>query len=218
MDGLMLDTESINRAAWQQAARDLGYEVSDALYMTFVGRRTADCEQDLITRFGAEFPMEDFRPRWRECRRVAIARTGIPIKPGLLDLLRFADDRGVPIAVATSSGGRTAEATLGAAGLLDRFRVIVTGDQVVAGKPAPDIYLEAARRLGVHPARCVALEDSDAGVLSAHAAGMRALHIPDLKAPSDAATAVAFRVLRSLHEAQALLETVMSAASAVPTP
>ncbi len=209
MDGLMLDTEAINKVAWQTAAGDLGYLMPDAMYMGFVGRRTDDCERDLLAQFGGDFPRREFRPRWREVRRLRVERTGIPIKPGLLDLLRFAEAEGLALAVATSSGRTTAESTLVATDLLHRFSVLVTGDQIANGKPAPDIYLEAARRLGIEPRQCVALEDSDPGIIAASRAGMIALHIPDLKAPSDEATAAAFRVLGSLHEARTLLATLI---------
>jgi beta-phosphoglucomutase-like phosphatase (HAD superfamily) len=81
----------------------------------------------------------------------------------------------------------------------------VTGDEVARGKPAPDIYLEAARRLQVAPGSCVALEDSEAGILAANRAGMRALLIPDWTRPSEAAAQAAFRVLNSLSEAHDLV-------------
>ena len=78
------------------------------------------------------------------------------------------------------------------------------------GKPAPDIFLEAARRLGVEALNCVALEDSDAGVLSAVAAGMTALMIPDLQAPSEVAVRSAFRVLPSLRDATPVLLSLLA--------
>lgn len=89
-----------------------------------------------------------------------------------------------------------------------RFAHVVTGEQVERGKPAPDIYLEVADRLGVDPAGCIAIEDSDAGVLSASAADMLAVMVPDLKPPSPAAREAAFRVLTSLHEVVPLLSQV----------
>jgi beta-phosphoglucomutase-like phosphatase (HAD superfamily) len=92
----------------------------------------------------------------------------------------------------------------------ERFQVVVTGDQVTRGKPAPDIYLEAARRVGYAPAQCVALEDSEAGVIAASRAGMIALMVPDLVRPSDAARRAAFRVLPSLVDAQNVIEALLA--------
>jgi beta-phosphoglucomutase-like phosphatase (HAD superfamily) len=98
-----------------------------------------------------------------------------------------------------------ARAKLGQAALLPRFHAIVGGDEVRAGKPAPDIYVEAARRLEVAPGDCVALEDSDPGVRAALAAGMTVLMVPDLVPPSAALMAAGPLVMASLHEARAHL-------------
>jgi beta-phosphoglucomutase len=209
MDGLMLDTEPIYKSAWQQAAGDLGYELDDPSYMNLVGRYTEDCERELLKKFGADFPIAKFRPRWSELWRLRVESTGIATKPGLLEFLSFVDGHNLPVGVATSSDREYTESSLRRAGLKGRFKVIVTGDQVAHGKPAPDIYLESARRLGVEPSRCVALEDSDAGILAASRAGMLPLLVPDLKAPSADAVTAAFRVLSSLHEAQRLVSTLI---------
>lgn len=202
MDGLMLDTEIIYQRAWTQAGRALGYDYDDAFYLhSCVGRTVATCEAALIGRFGQAFPLDDFRRLWQQLWRQEVERDGIPLKPGLLDLLAFLDRRRLPRAVATSSDAAYASFTLAAAGIRDRFGCVVTGDQIEHSKPAPDIYLEAARRLGVDPAGCVALEDSDAGARAAAAAGMRVLLIPDLKPPTEAGRLAATHVLDSLAQA-----------------
>ncbi len=205
MDGLMLDTEPIYRAAWQRAAAELGYEITDRGYEAFIGRRTEDAEGELERRTGPTFAMDRFRMRWPAIWH-ELAGAGIARRPGLDALLDFATRRELPLAIATSTRRTLTELTLRAGGLdARRFVTIVTGDEIAHGKPAPDIYLEAARRLGTTPAACVALEDSDAGVLSASRAGMTALMVPDMKAPSAEATAAAFRVLRSLADAPAVI-------------
>jgi beta-phosphoglucomutase-like phosphatase (HAD superfamily) len=99
---------------------------------------------------------------------------------------------------------------LRSAGVRDRFGVVVTGDQVARGKPAPDIYLEAARRLGVGSADCLALEDSDNGVRAACGAGMTTVMVPDLKPASPESRARAFRVVANLHEAKATIEEILA--------
>lgn len=201
----MLDTEPLYKVAWQRAASELGYELDDVSYAKLLGRSTKDCEQALVVKFGSEFPLARFGSRWPELWRTE-AECGIRQKPGLLDFLAFVTERGVPVAVATSSDAHDAHFSLLHAGLDGRFGTVVTVDQVARGKPAPDIYLEAARRLQVAPAHCVALEDSEPGVLSAVSAGMIALLIPDSTPPSDAAVRSAFRVLRSLNEALSVIE------------
>src|SRR5437763_3920856 len=86
MDGLMLDTESINRRAWQLAAEDLGYALNDEFYFSLLGRTTVDCESLVVQRLGAEFPMEEFRIRRRRLWTAQVEGAGISAKPGLLDL------------------------------------------------------------------------------------------------------------------------------------
>jgi len=206
MDGLMLDTEHLYKFAWQKAASQLGYPLDDSFYFTLVGKTNAAGEDALTGRFGQDFPMANFRQSWSDIWRETVRAEGIPLKPGLTDLLEYLEGSKIPAAVATSSDQEYAALSLGAAKLdPQRFVHIVTGEQVAKGKPAPDIYLEAARRLGVKPGGCLAIEDSDAGILSASGAGMMAVMVPDLKPPSNEARHAAFRVVSSLHDVVALL-------------
>jgi HAD superfamily hydrolase (TIGR01509 family) len=202
----MLDTERLYKHAWQAAASEAGYQLDDGLYLALVGRTNADGEQALAQRFGPGFPLARFRQRWAELWREHVEAFGIPLKPGLAEVLTYASAQALPVAVATSSDREYAAFSLARAGLDPRaFAHIVTGDQVARGKPAPDIYLAAARRLGLRPQRCVAVEDSEPGILAARAARMLAVLVPDLKPPSPAARAAADRVLPSLHELPPLL-------------
>ena len=209
MDGLMLDTEPIYKGAWQAASAQLGHDLGDGFYAQFVGRPNDDCERMLIERFGAAFPLDRFRTRWRELWDADAAANGIQTKPGLLELLTVLDTLSLPFAIATSSEAGETDFCLRAAGLDGRFPVRVTRDQIAHGKTAPDIYLEAARRLQVEPAQCVALEDSEAGILSASRAGMVPLLIPDGAPPSAVARDTAFRVLPSLAEVPAVLRDLL---------
>jgi len=209
MDGLMLDTEPLYKLAWQTAAEELGYPIDDRFYATLVGRPTEDCEQELVGQCSPGFPLDRFRVRWRNIWKAEVAEHGIQQKPGLPEFLAFLDEQRLPVAVATSSETEYTTFSLRHAGLDGYFRVIVTSNEVARGKPAPDIYLEAARRLEVVPSACVAFEDSEAGILAATRAGMRALLIPDWTRPSEAAVRAAFRVLDSLSEAHSLVEQLV---------
>ncbi len=206
MDGLMLDTEPLYKASWQQAGAELGFDLDDQWYTVLYGRPNPDCERELIHRFGSDFPLSRFRMRWHELWQSAVDTRGIPTKRGLNALLSFVEEHALSSAVATSSDGTQTEVSLRSAGLLGRFDAVVTGDQIARGKPAPDIYLEAAVRLDLDPEECVALEDSDAGVFAANAAGMLTLCVPDMVPPSDAAKRAARCVLDSLDEARGWIE------------
>src|SRR5690242_4287894 len=159
MDGLMIDTEAIYKRVVQQACAELGSPLSDAFYDTLVGLTNAATEAAIERQLGPAFPMPRFQQRWNALWRDQIATGGIPTKPGLGEILDFIEERGLPTAVATSSDHHYAGMSLKAAGLEGRFDHVVTVDQVTHGKPAPDLYVEATRRLGLAPSRCVALED-----------------------------------------------------------
>ena len=147
MDGLMLDTEPLYRAAWQQAATETGYNLSDAVYFRMIGRSIADAERVILDEFGLGFPMPAFRKRCQELES-AFEDGPLPKKYGLDGLLALLDSRRLPKAVATSTRRKIAASQLAATGLLHRFDVIATGDEVVNGKPAPDLFLLAAQQLG----------------------------------------------------------------------
>jgi hypothetical protein len=117
MDGLMLDTEPLYKAAWQEAASLLGYELDDRSYLNLVGRSTHDSERELLRNFGTSFPVAEFRSRWSALWRLRVAHTGIPPKPGLLEFLSFVEGQRLPIAVATSSDRDYTEFSLRHAGL-----------------------------------------------------------------------------------------------------
>ena len=215
MDGLMVDTEPVYKAAWQQAAADLGYDLDDEWYATLVGRPTEACERILMERWGTGFPLGDFRRRWPVLWRDGIACTGVQKKPGLLELLEFVKGARLPMAVATSSEAEYASFTLSQAAVRDWFDAIVSGDQIAHGKPAPDIYLEAARRLAVDPATCVALEDSEAGIQAVARAGMTGILVPHWPVSADAVRA-AFRVVDTLHDARQVLASLIAGDGVLP--
>jgi HAD superfamily hydrolase (TIGR01509 family) len=205
MDGLMLDTERIARLAWQEASRRAGHEMSDAVFSQMIGRSKRDSGDLMRAVFGPDYAFEDIHTATSVLFEEIVARDGLPLKPGLRELLDDLSARKIPLAVATSTRNPVAETRLAQIDLLRYFPVLVTGDQVTHGKPAPDIYLEAIRRLGINPATSYALEDSHAGVRSAHAAGLRVIMVPDLVPPTPEIAALAYQIADSLHAARQLL-------------
>jgi HAD superfamily hydrolase (TIGR01509 family) len=205
MDGLMLDTEALAKKAWQEAGRVTGFPIDDELFRSMIGRGKRDCAAHLRHVLGPEFDFETLYRLCAEYDEAHIARHGVPLKPGIGELLEELSARRLPLAVATSTRQAKARQRLEQAGLLRYFQALVGGDEIAAGKPAPDIYLEAVRRLAVDPARTFALEDSFAGVRAAHAAGLNVIMVPDLLAPTDEIAALAYRVVPSLREAGPIL-------------
>ncbi len=209
MDGLLVDSEPLYKVAWQNAARALGIDLSDAVYATLVGRTEADSEIEMVAIFGETFPVVEFRARWDADWRARAASGQLRPMAGARDLLETLRLRGVPLALATSSRRVYTTLSLAATDLSSYFDAIVTVDQVKRGKPAPDLYLLAAEKLGLPPASCVALEDSDAGASAAVAAGMRVFVIPDLVPPSAQSLVGIAGVFESLeHATPAILQAL----------
>ena len=213
MDGLMLGSEQMARTAWRRALAEWGFVLPDNVYERIVGRAAVDTKAVLRDALGSALPVEEAYQRKQHYLEEEIAQRGIPLKPGLLELLNCLDAQAVPKAVASSTHRAFVMRKLAVAGLLSRFDVIVCGDDVPNGKPAPDVFLAAAERLGVPAGRCVVLEDSDAGIQAAHAAGMIPILVPDLKPPAAEIVALAHRVFPSLIEVREYLRSLLGEGS-----
>jgi HAD superfamily hydrolase (TIGR01509 family) len=201
LDGTLLDSEPVYRAAFAAALAAFGRGLDARLYARLIGVATPDRIPLLAAAFGSAFPMAAFLSEYyrQKTRRV---QHGIPLKPGAVVLLEWLRHRGVPVAIATSSTSATARSNLARAGLHDRFAAVLTRDQVGRQKPFPDLFVEAAAALDVPPDACLALEDSGHGALAAHRAGMISVLVPDLAAVPAHAQA---RTLADLHAVRAML-------------
>jgi len=204
MDGLMIDSERVSIACWSEAAQALGIALPEGFFLRMVGLGDRDC--DALLRAHVLDPSQ-VAALFAATHELYEARTqqGLPLRPGILPLLQLLRTHGVPRAVATSTRQPRASRKLAASGLLEFFDVVVTSSDVQHPKPAPDIYLLAAGRLGHAPARCLALEDSPAGTRAALAAGMTVIQVPDLVDPDEALRALGHRIVTSLDDAHALL-------------
>ena len=210
MDGLMFDTERLARDAWRRAMAEHDYTLSDDLYLTVVGRTLEDTCRLFVETLGPALPIADIEAaKARYLRETLEPRP--PLKQGLLILLDGMEALRLPMAVASATVRAEVERRLAGVGLLRRFGAIVGGDEVARGKPAPDLFLLAAERLGANPGDCVVLEDSEAGVRAAAAAGMIPIMVPDLVEPSPATRALARAVLPSLTEALEVVRAHWSA-------
>lgn len=208
MDGLMLDSEPLYHQAWQAAAAELGYALDTELYLRLVGRSSAEADRAFIQTFGEAFPVAEFNQRWDAQWRNLINTKGIALQPGLLPLLDWIEQQNIPKVVGTSSNSTEAELCLSKTGIRDRFSTVVTVDQVRAGKPEPDIFQEAVKRLGVPASDCLVLEDSNAGVEAAHSAGIQVIMVPDMQVPTEKSKAIALHILSSLQDVLAWLRSL----------
>jgi HAD superfamily hydrolase (TIGR01509 family) len=183
MDGLLVDSERMERRVWQLVARELEIELSDERFATFVGHSGDRNDALLRHYFGEAFDVPRFRAMCHRGFRELVESEGVAMRPGAREWLAFVTELDIPLGLATSSGPVAVKERLG--DVLHLFAAVATRADVQHGKPHPDLYLEAARRLGISPEAAVAIEDSPAGTQAALAAGMRVVVIPDLIAPPD---------------------------------
>jgi HAD superfamily hydrolase (TIGR01509 family) len=180
MDGLLVDSERLARAALIQTAGSFEVAPDPEIFTRMIGL-PEDASVDLLRfRYGLDFPAEKYiREAARACE-VMVASGHLKLKRGAKELLEFLERSGIPKALATSSSRQKAMRTLAAVQMVRRFDVIVTRTDVLRGKPYPDLFLRAARELGWPGDQCIALEDSYNGVRAARAAGIRVIMVPDL--------------------------------------
>lgn len=180
MDGLMVDTEPISRRAWDQVLAPYGQEIDDDLYQRMVGHRLDQSAQMVLDALDIPLSLHQL-----VVQKTAVFETmraqGTPIMPGLMALQAELARRDLPWGVATSSPRRHALDTLQQLGLADACQIVVGGNEVPRSKPAPDIYELAARRIGVPPVHCLALEDTVTGCRAAAAAGMVTVAVPGVQ-------------------------------------
>ena len=206
MDGLMLDTERPIVTAWEQAAVEMGWHLNGEVLARTIGVDEASIRRIMVESYGQDFPYNAVRENLERVYIENVEKNGIALRPGLLTLLEHLNSLGMPIVVATSSARNIALWKLEMAGIKERFRLLVCGDEVREGKPAPDIFLKAVELLGREPSECVGFEDSPAGLRALEAAGIRSVFIRDMVEPPPEVLAAVWLRLNSLDEAVPLFK------------
>ncbi len=174
MDGLLVDSEPLSEVAMRVFLRRHGRDLEPDLMGALLGRRLPEATAIVAARYGLPGNVAALTEEFDEVRLETI-RGNLRAFPGAAELIAFARAAGLRVALATSSRRRHVDLSLAETGLSGRFDAEATGDEVALGKPAPDLFLLAAGRLGVAAADCVVLEDAPTGVAAAAAAGMRCL-------------------------------------------
>jgi len=207
MDGVLLDTETLYRTAIFAACAAQGRAMVDHVHLSLIGTPKEMADTLLMAHFGDGFDIDRYNATCKE-HFVGLCGAGIPLRPGVRQLLIYLQREGIPRGVATSTRRTTAEAQLKTAGILEFLDVLVTRTDVTEGKPHPETFLKAAEALNAQPSNCLALEDSYNGVRAAAAAGMATIMIPDLLSPTTEIEALCVGVLPSLVDVQLRLEAL----------
>lgn len=205
LDGTLLDTEKLYRRFWVEAARKLGYPMEDKHALMVRSMASIYAEPLLKREVCSEFDYHAVRALRRVIMEQFIDENGVDTKPGMLETLAELKKRGYLIGLATATPEERARKYLRMVGAEQYFDAITCASMVERGKPEPDIYLLAAKRLGVTPEEAVAVEDAPTGIRSAHAAGMRAVMVPDQDQPNEEIRALCWAVVPGLYDVAGLL-------------
>lgn len=206
MDGLIIDTEKILMECWLKAAHHYGYAMTREQVLGIRGMAAKFSIPKLKAQLGEDFDYYKVREMRMDLMNAHVNKYGVEEKPGLGELLNYLKENGYRTAVATATDLERTTRYLSSIGRLGYFDEIVCAIMVKSGKPAPDIYLEAAARLKINPESCMALEDSPNGILSAYRAGMHPVMIPDLSGPDEETSKLLYGCVPNLAEVIPLLK------------
>lgn len=208
MDGLIFDSERLFFQHKRQVCAEYGYEETEETYAVTLGLNGAILKETLLKQKGPDYPAEEISRISRERMIKTVRNSGIPVKPGIRDLLEYLKDHQIPCAIASSTHIDFVKEYLSIAGLTDYFTAIIGGNMVSKSKPEPDIFLAAATAIGCAPSECLILEDSENGILAAHNAKIPVICIPDMKYPAPRFKEFTFDLK---DDATQLLDTIKAA-------
>jgi len=207
MDGLLINSERIALRVYRDTCKLYGQENLIGLYTQLLGTNVVTTRKTLRQKLPPNVDENEFVEFWFSQYSEETSK-GVPLMPGVENLLDYLDSTNIPKVVATSTETARAKDKLEQSGILHRFQTIIGGDQIVNGKPAPDIYLKAADYLKIENSRCLAMEDSPNGVKAAVAAGMKVVQIPDLVEPDSELLALGHEVLESLDDVIEFIKSI----------
>lgn len=201
MDGLLLDTERVADAAWERAGAEYQLPNPQRAINYCRGLNEDSTRAYFLKEFGPAFDYEGFRARARALSH-EVTDAEVPVKAGAAEMLQALKEKGIRLAVASSTREVTVRDQLSRAGLLAFFDEVITGDMVTNGKPDAEIYLKACAALGLPPSECLAFEDSVNGLRSAYRAGTFPVQIPDVQRPGIESNALSWKTFPSLDAAR----------------
>jgi HAD superfamily hydrolase (TIGR01509 family) len=209
LDGLMVDTEPLGLAAWQRCMEPAGFQLEHCHYCHLIGLGQQETAAYLLRVSGADWTPDELLQRfWNELLFI-IEGSSLEPRPGLLMVLEKLEGAGFPLGVASNSPTGYVEHLIDKLGLVPYFSAVLGAEAVCRAKPAPDIYLEAARQLGVVPEGCLAFEDSLSGCTAALAAGMRCFFIPNADLVMTETSMICRDMFASLEECEAVLDEIL---------
>ena len=206
MDGLMFDTEKLIYKSWKESCKKYKQNLSDKIFIESIGLNRKKTIEIYKKYFAVNFPYEDIIDETMNIFENFIRSEGVPLKEGVLELLDYNKKKQLKMAVATSTKRDRTELMLNLSDTGKYFDVVVCGDEIISGKPDPEIFLETAKKLNYQPENCMVLEDSKNGIIAAYKAGMLPVMVPDIIKPEKEIEAMIFKKFDSLKEVKNYFE------------
>ena len=208
VDGLMLDTESVWKEAFDQAGNKYGIQnMGSTLFPKLIGKSGRD-EKEVLDRYLSQDIQELVIKEWERIGYGMLEKE-VPVKPGLNEILDFLDAYHIKKAVATTTRRELTEERLRKIGVYDRFDYVLCGDEVINRKPDPEIYLSVLKKMHTKAENALVLEDSGVGVEAAYRAGIDCIQVPDIIAPTDVQKKQTIYTAKDLMEARDYIEKNM---------
>lgn len=208
MDGVIFDTERFWLDCCIPASEEMGMEGFAEVYPRCIGVTEPETWRIMMDVYGDRQLLEEMYAKAGEIFHRRYAESGLPVKPGAREILKWIHEQKIPVALASSTKEEIVRKELTDAGLLQYFDTITCGDHVARSKPAPDIFLKAAERLGKAPESCFVIEDSYNGIRAAAAAGTIPLMVPDMLQPTDEIRELTRQIFHDLYEVKEFLQAL----------
>ncbi|WP_461254968.1 HAD family hydrolase [Treponema sp. R80B11-R83G3] len=185
MDGTLLDSERIHIKFIIEACQQMKQPIEESFLFTRIGIPEVDNRKAYFNKYGIDFPFDKIFKIVVEKENELANKSGFPLRPGVLSILNKFKHLNIPLAVATSATTQRAKDKLSKSGILEYFSVFACADELKNGKPAPDIFLLAVKKMELEVKDCIGFEDSPAGLQGLHSAGIRSIFVKDLLMPSN---------------------------------
>ena len=208
LDGLMIDSERVTFEGYQHILSKKGKTITEDFYITLLGKPIKGIFQRFYDVYGNDFPIESVITDVHQYMAERFETEGVPLKTGLVELLKYCREKGYRTIVATSSNRNRVDKILKSADIEQYFDDSICGDEVTKGKPDPEVFLKSCMKLGVNTDEAVVLEDSEAGIQASYAAGIKVICVPDMKQPEPEYAQKTFMIVTDLNKVKDWLETL----------
>ena len=200
MEGWMFDSEVVTFDCYKKVMGEMGLEIPLEFYVTLLCKPVTHAHQRFHTVYGENFPVEEVIKKVHTMLAETFQTKGVPLKPGLIELLKYLKENNYKTIVATSSNRARVDKILYHAGIEQYFDDSICGDEVTKGKPNPEIFLKACEKLGVEPSEALVLEDSEAGIQAAYSGNIKVICVIDMKVPDDNYKEMTTKIVDTLHD------------------